>query len=162
VQSDKSGSLAIVIQPTYTALPYYYRYFELMQIEPVEKMSLSDIQYLERWSLRFGFVHVINKLAEVHALNGMEDAAVKDMITLQSCPDRYRNITTTGIPRVRLIQIQESCFKNACSKFSISCRKTTKFVRFDQMLSKYLIGLRFFDKFTSVIVMPLSTALHIS
>ncbi|WP_189356892.1 PglL family O-oligosaccharyltransferase [Undibacterium squillarum] len=89
-QSDKSGSLAIVTQPTYTALPYYYRYFELMRIEPVEKMSLSDIQFLERWSLRFGFVHIINKLAEVHALNGMEDAAVKDMMTLQKLhPDRY-------------------------------------------------------------------------
>lgn len=89
-QSGKVGSQNITLQPSYTALPYFYRYFELMQIEPVEKMSLSDIQFLERWSLRFGFVHIINKTAEVHALNGMEDRAVKDMITLQKLhPDRY-------------------------------------------------------------------------
>jgi hypothetical protein len=90
VSSERATIPPVVKQPTLTVLPYFYRYFEMMRIEPTESMNLSEIQFLERWSLRFGFVHIINKLAEVHALNGMEDAAVRDMITLQKLhPERY-------------------------------------------------------------------------
>ena len=90
VGSERLKTPSIVEQPTLTVLPYFYRYFEMMRIEPMESMTPSDIRFLEHWSLRFGFVHIINKLAEVHALNGMEDAAVKDMVTLQKLhPERY-------------------------------------------------------------------------
>jgi tRNA(Glu) U13 pseudouridine synthase TruD len=53
-------------------------------------MSAADIAKLERMSQRFGFVHILNKLAEVYVLNGQVNKAGRMMLTLQRLhPDAY-------------------------------------------------------------------------
>ena len=70
-------------KPSYTFYPEFFEYFKLMQIEPREGMSANDIAYVEKWTPRFGFVHIINKLAEIDVLNGEPQKAARLMQTLQ-------------------------------------------------------------------------------
>ncbi|MFZ6755517.1 Wzy polymerase domain-containing protein [Undibacterium sp. Dicai25W] len=72
-----------LIKPAYTFYPEFFDYFRLMQIQAYEGMSARDIAYVEKWTLRFGFVHIINKLAEIYVLNGEPQKAVRMMQTLQ-------------------------------------------------------------------------------
>lgn len=69
--------------PAYTLFPQFFEYFRLMKIEPREGMSASEIAYVEQWSRRFGFVHILNKLAEVYVLNGSPQRASRAMLSLQ-------------------------------------------------------------------------------
>ncbi|MBC3870747.1 PglL family O-oligosaccharyltransferase [Undibacterium oligocarboniphilum] len=77
-------------QPRLTLFPQFFAYFHLMKITPAEGMSAEDIAFVEHWTPRFGFVHILNKLAEVSALNGKREQAVRAMQTLQRLhPDLY-------------------------------------------------------------------------
>lgn len=72
-----------LIRPSFTLFPEYFAYFELMQLTPKEGMSGAQIAFVERMSQRFGYVHVLNKLAEVYVLNGQGKQAQRTMLTLQ-------------------------------------------------------------------------------
>jgi O-antigen ligase len=72
-----------IARPALTLLPDYFDYFQLMKITPKEKMSVQEIAFIERMSLRFGYVHVLNKLAEVYVLNGQTTKAQLTLLTLQ-------------------------------------------------------------------------------
>jgi O-antigen ligase len=76
--------------PAISLFPQFFSYFEVMQMTPHEGMSAADIAKLERMSQRFGFVHILNKLAEVYVLNGQVNKAGRMMLTLQRLhPDAY-------------------------------------------------------------------------
>jgi O-antigen ligase len=88
--SDTVAGKKALRQPQYTFYPEFYQYFQLMQIKPEEGMSAQDIRYVEQWTPRFGFVHILNKLAEVDVLNGKPKQAARAMQTLQRLhPDAY-------------------------------------------------------------------------
>jgi O-antigen ligase len=72
-----------ITRPAFTLLPDYFDYFQLMKITPKEKMSAQEIAFVERMSLRFGYVHVLNTLAEVYVLNGQVTKAQRTLLTLQ-------------------------------------------------------------------------------
>lgn len=72
-----------ITKPTWTLLPDYFDYFQLMNVEPRAGMRPEEIAFVERLSLRFGYVHVLNKMAEVYVWNGQEQKAVRMMVTLQ-------------------------------------------------------------------------------
>ncbi|MCH8622246.1 O-antigen ligase family protein [Undibacterium sp. TS12] len=70
-------------KPEYTLFPQFFEYFKLTRIKPVEGMSAEDIAYVETWSKRFGFVHILNAQAEIYVLNGQSQKAEHTMLTLQ-------------------------------------------------------------------------------
>ena len=70
-------------QPSVTLFSDYYAYFTLSRMLPREGMSAQEIAFVESMSLRFGYVHVLNKLAEVYVLNGQPKKAQRVMLTLQ-------------------------------------------------------------------------------
>ncbi|MBC3931212.1 PglL family O-oligosaccharyltransferase [Undibacterium curvum] len=70
-------------QPAYTVFPQFYAYFHLFEIQPHAGMSDAEIEELRFWVERFGFVHNLNKLAEVYVLNQRPDEGVRAMHTLQ-------------------------------------------------------------------------------
>lgn len=72
-----------IARPGFTLLPDYFDYFQLMKITPKESMSAQEIAFVERMSLRFGYVHVLNKLAEVYVLNGNISKAQRVLQTMQ-------------------------------------------------------------------------------
>lgn len=72
-----------IAKPTWTLLPDYFDYFQLMNVEPRAGMRPEEIAFVERLSLRFGYVHVLNKMAEVYVWNGQEQKTVRMMVTLQ-------------------------------------------------------------------------------
>jgi hypothetical protein len=72
-----------IVRPTWTLLPDYFDYFQLMKVTPKEKMLAQEIAFVERMSLRFGYVHVLNKLAEVYVFNGQPAKAQRSLQTLQ-------------------------------------------------------------------------------
>lgn len=74
---------AAIAHPALTLLPDYFDYFQLMKVTPKENMSAQEIAFVERMSLRFGYVHVLNKLAEVYVLNGQPAKAQRSLQTLQ-------------------------------------------------------------------------------
>ncbi|NDI86280.1 PglL family O-oligosaccharyltransferase [Undibacterium crateris] len=77
-------------QPAYTVFPQFYAYFHLFEIQPHAGMSDAEIEELRFWVERFGFVHNLNKLAEVYVLNQRPDEGVRTMRTLQRLhPDAY-------------------------------------------------------------------------
>ncbi|MDE2429857.1 MAG: O-antigen ligase C-terminal domain-containing protein [Burkholderiales bacterium] len=80
----------MMAMPQYTFFPQFFEYFRLMQIKPREGMSAQDIAYFEHWSRRFGFVHILNTMAEIYVLNGEPKKASREMLTLQRLhPDLY-------------------------------------------------------------------------
>ena len=70
-------------KPRLTLFPQFFEYFKLTRIKAQEGMSQEDINYVETWSKRFGFVHIINLQAEVYVLNGQPAKAAHTMLTLQ-------------------------------------------------------------------------------
>lgn len=82
-QSRSEAGKAGLARPDWTFFPAYFLYFDLMQMTPHEGMSAQQIAAVERMSQRFGFVHVLNKLAEVYVLNGEPKKAERTMLTLQ-------------------------------------------------------------------------------
>jgi hypothetical protein len=69
--------------PVLTLFGQYLNYFKVFKLSPREGMSAQEIAFVERMSQRFGFVHVLNKLAEVYALNGQPAKAARTMQSLQ-------------------------------------------------------------------------------
>ncbi|MBX9900547.1 MAG: Wzy polymerase domain-containing protein [Burkholderiaceae bacterium] len=69
--------------PRYTLFGDYFDYFTVYKLLPREGMSAEEIQFVEKMSQRFGFVHVLNKMAEVYVLNGQTSKAARSMLTLQ-------------------------------------------------------------------------------
>ncbi|BBB62106.1 hypothetical protein UNDKW_3833 [Undibacterium sp. KW1] len=70
-------------KPAFTLFPQFFEYFKLTRIKPREGMSAEEINYIETWAPRFGFVHILNIEAEVYALNGQPKKAARSMQTLQ-------------------------------------------------------------------------------
>jgi O-antigen ligase len=70
-------------RPQFTLFGEYFLYFDVMGVTAQEGMSAAEIAAVEHMSRRFGFVHVLNKLAEVYALNGFPKKAERTMLTLQ-------------------------------------------------------------------------------
>ena len=68
--------------PRFTLMPDYYDYFSLMRIVPAEKMTADEIRFVEKTSHRFGYVHILSKLAEIYVLNDRLEEAAKIMKTL--------------------------------------------------------------------------------
>ena len=81
--TPSAAGLKKLQKPAFTLYPQFFDYFELMQIEPREGMSIEEIGYMEKWTPRFGFVHILNKLAEINVLNGEPKKAAREMTTLQ-------------------------------------------------------------------------------
>jgi hypothetical protein len=73
----------LLVQPSVTLFSDYYAYFRLSRLMPRAGMSAQEISFVEGMSLRFGYVHVLNKLAEVYALNDQPKKAQGMMLTLQ-------------------------------------------------------------------------------
>lgn len=104
-------------RPNWTLLPDYFDYFALLRVVPKVGMSSDDIIFFERMSRRFGYVHVLSRMAEVYALNGELAKAQRSMLTLQrlhpySYPEyfdywhklagqdvRYKAVFDTMLPR---------------------------------------------------------------
>ncbi|MFZ6750021.1 Wzy polymerase domain-containing protein [Undibacterium sp. Ren11W] len=70
-------------RPQFTLFGEYFCYFDVMRMTPHEGMSAAEIDAVEQMSRRFGFVHILNKLAEVYVLNGQAKKAERMMLTLQ-------------------------------------------------------------------------------
>ncbi|MBC3880838.1 O-antigen ligase C-terminal domain-containing protein [Undibacterium sp. LX40W] len=74
--------LSKISSPRFTLMPDYYDYFSLMRIVPAEKMTEDEIRFVEQTSHRFGYVHILSKLAEIYVLNNRLDDAAQMMKTL--------------------------------------------------------------------------------
>lgn len=74
---------AALVQPPVTLFADYFAYFRLTNMSPRAGMSEQEIAFVERMAHRFGFVHVLNKLAEVYVLNDQPEKAQHMMLTLQ-------------------------------------------------------------------------------
>lgn len=72
-----------ITAPPVSFIPDYYDYFQLLRVTPRAGMSATEIQFVEKTSHRFGYVHVLDKLAQVYCLNGRTDAAQRTMQSLQ-------------------------------------------------------------------------------
>jgi hypothetical protein len=70
-------------KPDFTLFPDFFDYFHFMKMEPREGMTQEQVEFVERMSRRFGFVHVLNNLAEAYTLNGELDKAARTMVSLQ-------------------------------------------------------------------------------
>lgn len=89
-QSRSESGKAGLARPDWTLFPTYFLYFDLMRMTPHEGMSAQQIAAVERMSHRFGYVHVLNKLAEVYVLNGQTEKAERTLLTLQRLhPNSY-------------------------------------------------------------------------
>lgn len=82
-QGGKVFEKELMSPPSVTLFTDYYAYFSVSMLTPREGMSAQDIRFIESMSRRFGYVHVLNKLAEVYALNGQTKKAQGMMLTLQ-------------------------------------------------------------------------------
>ncbi len=82
-QAGKAVEKELLAKPSVTFFSDYYAYFTLSRLLPEEGMSAQEIAFVENMSLRFGYVHVLNKLAEVYTLNGQPQKAQRMMLTLQ-------------------------------------------------------------------------------
>ncbi|MBC3872920.1 PglL family O-oligosaccharyltransferase [Undibacterium flavidum] len=71
-----------ITAPAVSFMPDYYDYFKLLRVTPHSGMSDVEIQFVEKASHRFGYVHILDKLAQVYCLNGRTDAAQRTMRTL--------------------------------------------------------------------------------
>jgi len=90
LRSEGAKNQKSLQQPAITIFPQFYDYFKLMGIVPAEGMNDDEIAFIERATYRFGFMHNLNKLAEVCVLNGRHDQAIQVMRTLQRLhPDGY-------------------------------------------------------------------------
>ncbi len=70
-------------RPAFTLFPQFFDYFKLTKMVAREGMSDTDIAFAERMSHRFGYVHVLSKMAEIYTLNGKPEQAARTMQTLQ-------------------------------------------------------------------------------
>lgn len=83
-------------RPAFTFFPQFFDYFKFAKSTVYERMSKQDIEFAERISQRFGYPHILNKLANIYALNGRPKDAIQAMLTLQrlhpsSYPEYYDN-----------------------------------------------------------------------
>ncbi|WP_189345883.1 PglL family O-oligosaccharyltransferase [Undibacterium macrobrachii] len=69
--------------PRWTLMPDYFDYFKLLLVTPRSGMSPEEIQFVITCSHRFGYVHILDKLAQVYVLNNQVDAAKRVMQSLQ-------------------------------------------------------------------------------
>lgn len=72
-----------ITAPAFSFMPDYYDYFQLLRVTPRAGMSAAEIQFVEKAAHRFGYVHILDKLAQVYCLNERTEAAKRTMQTLQ-------------------------------------------------------------------------------
>jgi O-antigen ligase len=73
----------LLAKPRLTVFSDYYNYFKLTKLLPREGMDEREIDFVASTTSRFGYVHALNKLAEVYTLNGAPAKAGEVMLTLQ-------------------------------------------------------------------------------
>ena len=83
------GNLALVASPAiskpkWTLQPDFFDYFQALRLQPQQPLSAADLALLERVSLRFAYVHVLNNLAEAYVVRGQDKQALRTMQTLHS------------------------------------------------------------------------------
>jgi O-antigen ligase len=92
LRADDPRPQATTTLPSVTLMGSYYNYFKFMKLEPREGMSVEEIDFVERTSRRFGFIHILNKRAEVYVLNGRPQDATRTLLTMQRLDTyNYRN-----------------------------------------------------------------------
>jgi O-antigen ligase len=82
-QANTEVGIAALKPTGLTLFSQYFLYFDLIRMTPREGMAAHEIAAVESMSRRFGFVHVLNKLAEVQVLNGQPEKSARTMLTLQ-------------------------------------------------------------------------------
>jgi hypothetical protein len=84
VDNLASVSSPALHKPKWTLLPDFFDYFQAIRLQPQQPLSPADLALLERVSLRFAYVHVLNNLAEAYVVNGQGKQALRTMQTLHS------------------------------------------------------------------------------
>lgn len=112
-KSYEQADPKLIQKPSFTLLPEFYDYFELLQVKPRAGMGSDEIQFVEHGSRRFGFVHILDKLAEVYVLNGEPQKATRTMLTLHRLhpfyyADYYRYWSELAKEDARFRQVFES------------------------------------------------------
>ncbi|MFX4396823.1 hypothetical protein ABTA35_19665, partial [Acinetobacter baumannii] len=77
IQAGYSPQEKYLRKPQFTLFPQFFDYFRLTRTKPREGMSQDEIAYVEAWTRRFGFVHILNIEAEVYVLNGQPQKALR-------------------------------------------------------------------------------------
>ncbi|WP_422961640.1 Wzy polymerase domain-containing protein [Undibacterium sp. Xuan67W] len=116
-QSGYAIQKQVLEKPAFTLFPQFFDYFKFTKLVVREGMSGVEIAFAERMSHRFGYVHVLSKMAEIYVLNGQPEKAKRMMLTLQrlhpivypeyfdywkvqaSLDDRYAAVFKTMPPR---------------------------------------------------------------
>lgn len=70
-------------KPEWTLFPQFYDYFHIVNIKVQPAMSKEDIQFLERTSLRFGFMPVLSRLALAYAYNQRPREALRVLYVIE-------------------------------------------------------------------------------
>lgn len=73
-----------ISKPKWTLQPDFFDYFQALRLQPQQPLSPADLALLERVSLRFAYVHILNNLAEAYVVRGREQQALRTMQTLHS------------------------------------------------------------------------------
>lgn len=71
-------------KPKWTLLPEFFDYFQAVRLLPQQELSPFELALLERVSRRFGYVHILNNLAEAYVVSGQSARALRTMQTLHS------------------------------------------------------------------------------
>ncbi|MFZ6845826.1 Wzy polymerase domain-containing protein [Undibacterium sp. RuTC16W] len=82
-QEGYSVDMSKTERPAFTLFPQFFDYFKFTKLVAREGMSSEEIAFAERMSHRFGYVHVLSKMAEIYVLNGEPEKAKRMMLTLQ-------------------------------------------------------------------------------
>jgi len=76
-------------KPEWTLFPQFFDYFRINKIAIYSGMPASDIEFLEKMSLNFGFPPVLERLALAYALNQRPAEAVQVLISSQRLNINY-------------------------------------------------------------------------
>jgi hypothetical protein len=67
-------------KPEWTLFPQFYDFFRIDKIKIYQGMAQSDITFLEKMSLEFGFPPVLERLSLAYALNGRPNESLRVVI----------------------------------------------------------------------------------
>jgi O-antigen ligase len=107
------ADLKLTDRPAFTFFPKFFDYFQFSRSTVHERMSIQEIEFAERNSQRFGYPHILNKLANIYALNDRPKDAARVMLTLQrlhpsSYSEYYDNWRKAAATDVRYAQTLNS------------------------------------------------------
>jgi hypothetical protein len=88
-QSKDPRGIGGTEKPEWTLFPQFYDYFRVDKIKIYQGMPQSDIAFLEKMALAFGFPPVLERLSLAYALNGRPDESLQVMIAEQRLFEHY-------------------------------------------------------------------------